>query len=83
MRQYEPIWNLLKAKKEAHLKAPVAIHTRIIQAVRKEKAIDAGWQYMLLEDKLRFELKEKVTGTLISFTLVEMPYKPFPKLEDL
>lgn len=83
MRQYEPIWINLKANKEAHLKAPVAIHPRIIQAVRKEKATDAGWQLMLLEDKKRIELKEEVIGTVIRFYLVEMEYKPFPKITDL
>lgn len=83
MRQYEPIWIKIKTKYKVSLRAEPALHARIIQAVRKEKAIDLGWRLMLAEAKERYELKEEVTGKIITFELVAMEYKPFPKLEDL
>ena len=83
MRQYEPIWLKIKATYTASLSAPPALHARIIQAVRKEKAIDLAWRYMLAESKERYELKEEVIGKIITFTLVSMEYKPNPGLRDL
>jgi hypothetical protein len=81
MRKYEPLWLQVKAKSTASVSAPISLHARIIQAVRKEKVKDIGWQYLVRENKKRYELKETITGRIITFNLVEMPY--IPKLEDL
>lgn len=81
MRQYEPLWNILKSKGEVSLRADPSTHPRIIQAVRKEKAMDLGWRYMVAERKERYELKEIITGSVIKFHLQAMEY--IPKLEDL
>lgn len=81
MRQYQPLWNILKSKGEVSLKADPSIHPRIIQAVRKEKAMDLGWRYLVAERKERYELKETITGSVIRFHLLAMEY--IPKLEDL
>jgi len=81
MRQYEKLWSILKSKGEVSLRADPSIHPRIIQAVRKEKAIDLGWRYMVLENKERYELKEIITGSIIKFHLQAMDY--IPRLEDL
>lgn len=44
MRQYEPVWNELKAKKIARITAHRALHPRIIKAVIKEKWMDVGYK---------------------------------------
>lgn len=49
MRQYQRIWEQLKASGTAKLLAPNKSHKRIIQAVRKERASDIGWRLILLE----------------------------------
>ena len=81
MRQYEPIWLKLKENNKASISAAPALHRRIIQAVRKEKARDIGWRYLVKENKKRYELKETVIGKIITFKLVELEY--IPKLDDL
>jgi hypothetical protein len=81
MRQYEKLWIILKSKKEVYIRADSSIHPRIIQAVRKEKAMDLGWRYLVVERKERYELKELITGSVIKFTLQTMEY--IPKFEDL
>ena len=49
MRQYEPIWNELKASKTVSITAPIYNHRRIIKAVIKEKNIDEGYKFILAE----------------------------------
>lgn len=83
MRQYEPIWLKIKTTYKVSLTASPALHARIIQAVRKEKAIDDGWRLMLAESKERFELKEEIIGKIVTFTLVAMEYRPNPGIRDL
>ena len=74
MRQYQPIWNQVKKHKVARIVAPISVHRRIIQAVRKEKAKDLANRLDNAENKIRTELKCKIVhindyeGT-IKFTL--------------
>ncbi len=81
MRQYEPIWIQLKEKHQVAISASPTLHRRIIQAVRKEKAKDVGWKYLLAESKKRYELKDQSIGKIIKFHLVELDY--IPCLADL
>jgi len=48
------------------------MHKRIIQAVRKEKTKDVGWKYALQEKGTKYELQEKIEGSLITFYLVDI-----------
>ena len=72
MRQYEPIWNALKKNHKASLTAPIELHRRIIQAVRKEKVSDLAWKFINSENNKKYELKEDITGRLITFRLVDI-----------
>lgn len=49
-RQYQAIWEALKAKGECSVAAHTALHPRIIKAVIKEKYNDLGWK-ILMEDR--------------------------------
>jgi len=69
MRKYEPLWNLIKAKSTATIEAPVDLHARIIQAVKKEKSMDKGYKLLTLESGTKFVLRHKITGTRITFYL--------------
>lgn len=41
---YQPIWDTLKEKHQARLVAPMALHTRIFDAVRKRKNLDLAYK---------------------------------------
>jgi hypothetical protein len=49
MRKYQAIWEQVKLTGTAELIAPVASHTRIVNAVRKEKMKDLGWALLQVE----------------------------------
>lgn len=70
MRKYQPIWEQIKTSNKVSIAAPIAMHKRIIQAVRKEKVKDVGWHLLLGEQGIRYKLKEKVEGKMITFYLV-------------
>lgn len=72
MRKYQPIWEIVKKEHSASLAADPSMHNRIIQAVRKEKNKDAGWRLLLGEQGIKYKLKEKVEGSLITFYLVDI-----------
>jgi hypothetical protein len=72
MRKYQPIWNSLKENLEANIAAPPEIHARIIQAVKKERWRDAGWKYLLLEKGIKYKLAHTSTGSILSFSLIEI-----------
>ena len=51
LRFYYPIWHDLKSlhpdlaeKTGVSVTAPIALHKRIVKAVKKEKWLDAGWK---------------------------------------
>lgn len=81
MRKYERLWNTIRKEREVTISAALSQHSKIIQAVRKEKATDMGFRYLNVENKERYELKEEVVGKTIKFYLLQMAY--IPKLEDL
>lgn len=60
MRQYQPIWERLKEKKEVSIAAPVELHPRIIKAVKKEKYKDTG--YKLLQSEANKTMKLYITS---------------------
>ena len=89
IRQYEPIWLQLKSTGTATLVAPVSIHQRIIQAVRKERSNDRGWKALTYEAKRTYVLEITKTipdraevGTL-AFKLVGRPNELWITLADL
>lgn len=70
MRQYQPIWEQIKKHKEATIVAPVELHKRIIQAVRKEKWKDLSFKFLACEAGIRMKLVEesnKKKGTIKFF----------------
>lgn len=74
MRQYQRIWEQLKATGTSKILAPIKSHKRIIQAVRKERASDIGWRLMLLEKNKSYKFyKMKVTSenNTLTFILTE------------
>ena len=74
MRKYEPIWSQIRNSKEhkVSLAAPTADHKRIIKAVRKEKNKDIGFKFECSEQHLKYVLKEKIKGKLITFYLIDV-----------
>ena len=74
MRQYQPIWNQIKKYKKATIVAPSFSHSKIIQAVMKERSADIPYRNLLKRKDMRMELikaidKEKDT---ITFTFLEV-----------
>jgi len=72
VRKYQPIWETIKRDNKASLAATPCMHRRIIKAVRKEKNKDAGWRLLLLERGIKYKLKEKIEGSLITFYLEDI-----------
>lgn len=71
MRKYQSIWEQLKnSPHKVQLAAPQSEHPRIIQAVRKERANDLGWRYILAEDGIRYKMKDISNGGLLELELV-------------
>jgi len=75
MRKYQPIWEALKKDptKPVSLIAPADLHPRIIQAVKKEKAKDAGWRLLNSENKIKYILSHTRESNKITFKLTEKP----------
>lgn len=73
MRKYQVAWEAIKSSPDntTQLEADVALHARIINGVRKEKAKDLSWKFLLGEQGTRYRLREKIEGKLITFYLVE------------
>jgi hypothetical protein len=73
-RQYQPIWNKLKAlpAKQAatqgvSITAPRALHKRILKAVVKEKWLDLGYK-MEIEPKHAI-MHHSRSGSILTFTM--------------
>ena len=73
MRKYEPLWQAIKDKGKVSIAADPSIHPRIINAIRKEKARDLSWKYLLQEKNKRYNLYEDIDGSLLTFRLVSKP----------
>ena len=72
MRKYEALWNKIKGNSKASCIAEVSLHSRIIQAVKKEKnEYDLGWKLQQLELGKKYYLKYKTTDVGITFYLEE------------
>lgn len=69
MRLYQPLWNTIKSNLTHSIEVPLEDHAKVIQAVKKERAIDYGWKFWALETRLNFRLKIDIEGTTIQFTL--------------
>ncbi len=80
MRKYQPIWNELKQYYTASCVAPTTSHRRIIQAVRKERTKDDGWQLQIVEKGARYWMRHSIVGSRITFYLID---KSPPRLEEL
>lgn len=74
MREYEPIWNKLKADKVVSITANRLLHPRIIKAVTKEKWKDLG--YKLQCDPLYAKLHVSSNGSILTFKLSFHPASP-------
>ena len=70
IRKYQPIWCELKRSLAVTLHAPLIDHCRIIQAVRKEKANDVAWRFLLSEKNQRYKLKDESSGIILKLSLV-------------
>lgn len=69
MRKYQPIWEEIKLHHTATLTADVSLHSRIIEAVRKEKKKDLGWKYQMQENRIKYDLLQHIHGNNITFYL--------------
>lgn len=49
MRKYQAIWEQVKKAGSVTVVAPPSSHTRLINAVKKEKVKDIGWALLQLE----------------------------------
>lgn len=67
MREYEPIWNKLKATKQVSITANRALHPRIVKAVKKEKWKDLGYK-LQIEPRIA-TLSHSTKGSVITFFL--------------
>lgn len=74
MRQYEPIWNKLKALSRTDAKnigvsitAPRVMHRRIIKAVKKEKWMDVGYKIQVEPNTAL--LTHSRNGSILTFYL--------------
>lgn len=72
MREYEPIWNKLKADKVVSITANRLLHPRIIKAVKKEKWKDIAYK-LEIEPRvatLSHTSKQAVLTFHLSFSLI-------------
>ena len=72
MRQYQLIWEQVKAHKTATVIAPAENHLLVSNAVHKEKYKDVGFKLLQSEKEVKLVLKtvsDKKKGTL-TFNLV-------------
>ncbi len=74
MRQYQAIWEAIKKHKTATIVAPDFNHTKIIQAVMKERAADLPFRRLLKKHGIEMRLlKEPDTEKgILTFHLVEI-----------
>ena len=70
MRKYQKLWNTIRDNSTATVEAPVDMHNRLIEAVRKEKKLDKAYKYLALEAGIRPKLMHKIEGTKITFYIV-------------
>lgn len=56
MRQYQPIWELLKKKRLVSLVAPIDSHQTIVNMVQKEKNKDRAFKSYCSSNYIRYRL---------------------------
>lgn len=69
MRKYQRIWEALKTELKVTVEASPELHTRTINAVKKEKHGDLGFKFLSADVGNSYKLAYKVEGSLITFTL--------------
>jgi hypothetical protein len=74
VRQYQPIWEQIKATLSCDISAHRAHHLRIIKAVVKEKDMDTLYKLERSESYTRAILTSKRVGAVIHFKLTLRPY---------
>lgn len=72
MRKYQAIWEQIKRDQAATIICAEPMHSRIINAVRKEKRMDYGWKLLVAEDNKKYRLMDIAEGNLIKFRLEEV-----------
>lgn len=70
MRRYQPIWERIKKSGVCKVSVPAPLQERVIKAVKKEKDIDAAYQFLLSEDCKRARLQITRTQSLVEFKLI-------------
>lgn len=83
LRQYEHIWLHLKKNGEAVIVAPIINHSKIIQAVKKEKWRDLTFKLLQSEKGIKWRLQKEVNKEkrTITFKLIDTSNKI--KVSDL
>ncbi len=71
MRRYQPIWNRIKEENSATVSIDPHMHSRLIEAVKKERQLDLGWKLLIAEENKTFKLSISIKGNFIEFTLIE------------
>jgi len=74
-RQYEPIWQQIKANGHCEISTHRAYHKRIIKATVKEKDMDLGYKLECTEryPPVQAVLRTSRSGSVIKFTLILKP----------
>jgi hypothetical protein len=72
-RQYEPAWQALKKNGKVRLAVPRPLHKRVIKAILKEKWMDTGFKYEMLEKKIRLRIEYVQEANVITMYLLQIP----------
>lgn len=72
MREYEPIWNTIKEKGKATLRADPSLHARIKKAVIKEKHLDTAFALLKSNEGHTYRLKIETKKSVLIFYLIDI-----------
>jgi len=72
-RQYEPAWIELKKKGMIRLAVPAGLHRRVIKAILKEKYLDVGYRFEMLEQRVRLRIEYRSQGNVVYMYLIKSP----------
>ena len=69
VRQYQQLWERLKAQGKLTISVPPSLQRRVIKAVMKERTSDLVFRYEIGEEDKKCKIRHKISGTFIHFTL--------------
>lgn len=69
MRKYQPIWNKLKAEGSIQVTSPYSSHRTIVQALKKESALDAAFRFKCVEEGKYYFIRTYSAGDVLYLEL--------------